>query len=64
MPAPAQSERPTPEYLTVNEAAELCRCHPETIRRRVYDRSLPASRGIGRKVLIRRSDLDNLLEPR
>ncbi len=43
-------------YLTVQEAAQLMKCHEETIRRKIKTGKLPALRE-GGKWLIRREDL-------
>jgi excisionase family DNA binding protein len=48
------------EYLTVNEIAEHLKLNPQTIRNWIEVGSLPAVR-VGRRVRIRRADLDRLL---
>jgi excisionase family DNA binding protein len=48
------------EYLTVNEIAEHLKLNPQTIRNWIDAGSLPAVR-VGRRVRIRRADLDRLL---
>jgi excisionase family DNA binding protein len=42
--------------LTVTEAAELLHVHPETVRRQIWSRRLPAVR-IGARVLVDEKDL-------
>ena len=48
------------EYLTVNEIAEHLKLNPQTLRNWIDQGSLPAVR-IGRRVRIRRADLDRIL---
>jgi excisionase family DNA binding protein len=48
-------------YLTVAEVAELLKLNQQTVRNWIDQGSLPALR-VGRRVRIRRSDLDELLE--
>jgi excisionase family DNA binding protein len=48
------------EYLTVIEIAEHLKLNPQTIRNWIDAGSLPAVR-VGRRVRIRRADLDHLL---
>jgi excisionase family DNA binding protein len=47
-------------YLTVAEVAELLRLNQQTVRNWIDQGSLPAFR-VGRRVRIKRSDLDRLL---
>lgn len=47
-------------YLTVAEVAELLRLNQQTVRNWIDQGSLPALR-VGRRVRIKRSDLDRLL---
>ena len=49
------------ELLTVAEVAELLKLNQQTVRNWIDQGSLPALR-VGRRVRIRRSDLDRLLE--
>lgn len=49
------------EFLTVAEVAELLKLNQQTIRNWIDQGSLPALR-IGRRVRIKRSDLDRMLE--
>jgi excisionase family DNA binding protein len=51
------------EYLTVDEAAALARCHPKTIRKAFESGALPASRPAHR-VLIRADDVRAWIEAR
>ncbi len=48
-------------YLTVAEVAELLKLNQQTVRNWIDQGSLPALR-VGRRVRIRRSDLDEVLE--
>lgn len=48
------------DVLTLEEAADLCRVHYLTMRRWVTGGKVPAHR-IGRRILVRRADLDRLL---
>ena len=48
------------EYLTVNEIAEHLELNPQTLRNWIDQGSLPAVR-IGRRVRVRRADLDRVL---
>ena len=48
------------EYVTVAEVAELLRLNQQTVRNWIDQGSLPAIR-VGRRVRIKRSDLDRLL---
>jgi excisionase family DNA binding protein len=56
---PALAERS--EYLTVQQVADLCHCHEETVRRWLRAGRLPSVR-IGLRRLVRRADLDRLWE--
>jgi excisionase family DNA binding protein len=49
-----------PDVMTIDEAAAYLRVHPQTIRRRVKDGTLPGAR-IGRTWRVRRVDLDRFL---
>lgn len=48
------------EYLTVNEIAEHLKLNPQTLRNWIDQNRLPAVR-IGRRVRVRRTDLDRIL---
>ena len=48
-------------FLTVAEVAEILRLNQQTVRNWIDAGSLPAVR-VGRRVRIRRSDLDRILE--
>jgi excisionase family DNA binding protein len=48
-------------FLTVNEVAEALRLNPQTVRNWIDQGSLPALR-VGRRVRIRRSDFERLLQ--
>lgn len=49
------------EYLTVNEIAKHLKLNPQTIRNWIDQGRLPALR-VGRRIRIRRTDLDRVLE--
>ena len=49
-------------YLTLQEAAGRYRCHVRTLRRRIAAGELPAYRN-GRRILVRRDDLERALRP-
>ena len=49
------------EFLTVAEVAELLKLNQQTVRNWIDQGSLPAVR-VGRRVRIRRSDLERVLE--
>jgi excisionase family DNA binding protein len=49
-------------WLTMAEIAEALRVNPATVRLWVSKGTLPATRAGKRKLLIRRSDLDRMLE--
>src|SRR5581483_7823013 len=49
------------EFLTVAEVAEMLRLNQQTVRNWIDQGSLPAHR-VGRRVRIRRSDLDRMLD--
>jgi excisionase family DNA binding protein len=51
----------TEPFLTVAEVAELLKLNQQTVRNWIDQGSLPALR-VGRRVRIRRADLDRLLE--
>src|ERR1700727_3010046 len=52
---------PEDDFLTVAEVAELLKLNQQTVRNWIDQGSLPALR-VGRRVRMRRSDLDRLLE--
>src|ERR1700759_2930859 len=54
---------PEEEFLTVAEVAEMLKLTQQTVRNWIDQGSLPALR-VGRRVRIRRSDFDHLLEAR
>lgn len=49
-----------PDVMTIEEAAAYLRVHPQTIRRRLKDGTLPGAQ-IGRTWRVRRADLDRFL---
>jgi excisionase family DNA binding protein len=55
------SNDPVETYLTVAEVAALLRLNQQTVRNWIDQGSLPALR-VGRRVRIKRSDLDRILE--
>jgi excisionase family DNA binding protein len=52
---------PEDDFLTVADVAELLKLNQQTVRNWIDQGSLPALR-VGRRVRIRRSDLNRLLE--
>jgi excisionase family DNA binding protein len=59
--ANGQGARKEEPYVDVKEAARLARLSPSTIRLRIRQGDL-ASKSIGRRVVIKRSDLDRFLD--
>lgn len=55
------SDDPAESYLTVAEVAELLKLNQQTVRNWIDQGSLPALR-VGRRVRIKRSDFESLLE--
>lgn len=49
------------ENLTLQEAAEEYKCSVMTLRRRIKDKLLPASKALG-KIMVKRRDIENLLK--
>lgn len=49
-----------PDLLTVSEASTLLRLQPSTIRRWLLEKKVPYLK-LGRRVFLRRADLDALL---
>ena len=62
MSDPDEPEEVADPWLTVAEIAEELRVNPATVRLWVSKGTLPATRAGRRKLLIRRSDLDRMLE--
>lgn len=58
-------KKPDPEktYYSIQEAAEILSVHPNTIRNRIKDGSLPAGR-VGYQWRIAAEDLRAMLEPK
>jgi excisionase family DNA binding protein len=52
---------PDEEFLTVAEVAEMLKLNQQTVRNWIDQGSLPALR-VGRRVRIKRSDFDRILE--
>jgi len=52
---------PEEEFLTVAEVAEMLKLNQQTVRNWIDQGSLPAFR-VGRRVRIKRSDFDRILE--
>lgn len=51
-------------HLSISQSATLTGLCPKTIRRRIADGTLPASRVAGtRAIRIRRADLERLMQP-
>jgi excisionase family DNA binding protein len=57
-------EQPTPEWLTIDQAAAWLQVSTKTIRRYIEAGSLPAVNLGGRAIRIRRQDLETWLETR
>src|SRR5437588_8799182 len=55
------SAEPEESFLTVAEVAEMLKLNQQTVRNWIDQGSLPALR-VGRRVRIRRSDLERVLE--
>lgn len=62
MSDPEEAEEVDDPWLTVAEIADELRVNPATVRLWVSKGALPAKRAGQRKLLIRRSDLDHMLE--
>jgi excisionase family DNA binding protein len=56
-----RSPSPDEELLDVRGAAVFVGKHPETVRRWIWSGRLPARR-VGQRVLVARTDLENLVE--
>ncbi len=52
----------TPAYYTVEEAAELLKLHPQTLRRWIHQGKLTARR-FGSQYRLRREDIERAAEP-
>jgi excisionase family DNA binding protein len=61
---PAPAVRPSPEFLTVDETAELLRATPGAIRARAARGKVPGLVRDGRRLLVRRDALLRALERR
>lgn len=55
------ADRSSESFLTVAEVAEILRLNQQTVRNWIDAGSLPAVR-VGRRVRIRRTDLDSIIE--
>jgi excisionase family DNA binding protein len=56
-------KKPDPYWVTINQAANVARCHANTIRNLIASGQLPASR-IGLRIIrIDKNDLDALFTP-
>lgn len=53
----------TDEYVTVSEAADILKVATSTIRRWIREERVPAYRLGQRRVLLKRGDLETLIEP-
>ena len=54
----------TPTHYGIKEAAELCACSTDTIRRAIAEGELPAYRlGSSRVIRIKAQDLDEFMRP-
>jgi excisionase family DNA binding protein len=57
----AKAER-APDLMTVSESAKYLRTTPAAIYKRIKRRKLPALRPEGSQILLRRTELDHLLD--
>jgi excisionase family DNA binding protein len=55
-----QDDKPTPDVLTLDEAARYLRVNERTVRGMLKDKRLPGTK-IGRAWRLRRADLDKVL---
>ncbi len=60
---PAVWGQPTPEWLSLQQAAALYGVSVDTLRRRIRHGQLPASRFGQRLIRVRTQDLDKLFRP-
>lgn len=60
---PAEWSQPTPEWLSLQQAAVLLGVSVDTIRRRIAAGVLPASRCGARLIRVRAADLDTVFHP-
>ena len=60
---PAVWGQPTPEWLSLQQAAALYGVSVDTLRRRIASGELPASRFGERLIRVRSEDLDRLYRP-
>jgi len=62
-PMSVNETNPVPTFVTIQQGADLFGCHPNTIRNRIKDESLPAVR-LGRNIIrINLADLEALFTP-
>lgn len=62
MPAAANINNPSVRYLTLQEAADMCRLSPMTVRRRMYEGTGPRVVRVGRRVVFRDIDMHKWME--
>lgn len=60
---PAPWSQPTPEWLSLQQAAHAYGVSVDTLRRRIRHGQLPASRFGQRLIRVRTQDLDKLFRP-
>jgi excisionase family DNA binding protein len=60
----AQAQDNRPEWMTIDEAAQLLRMARITLRRMIYEGRLPASRPTRNKILISRDHIDQYMRER
>lgn len=59
----AEWSQPVPEWLSLQQAAQLLGVSVDTIRRRIAAGVLPASRCGARLIRVRAADLESVLHP-
>ena len=59
----AEWSQPVPEWLSLQQAAQLLGVSVDTIRRRIAAGVLPASRCGARLIRVRATDLESVLHP-
>ncbi len=59
----AEWSQPVPEWLSLQQAAQLLGVSVDTIRRRIAAGVLPASRCGARLIRVRAADLESVLRP-
>jgi excisionase family DNA binding protein len=57
---PPSAPPPEPEFLTIDQVAEMLGINKRSVRRRWYDGTIPPPEKFGRSVRWRRLDIENL----